>query len=110
MNKPATPPKSPGAPRAVQHCMTAEQFDKHLMPLMGRHVGSKRAQGLRLVLVDGLTAYAAAKQLQMDSASITHAVEEAREAMEHVTALQYPAVRMPPRRTKPASASNPAPE
>ena len=93
------------APQDGYHCMTAAQFDKHLVPLMGRHSGSKRLKALRLVLVDGLTAYAAAKRVQVGVSSVTKAVTEAREAMSHVVALHYPVVRMPPTREEKAGAA-----
>lgn len=81
--------------QVAQHCMTAEQFDLHLSALMGRQRASKRTQALRMVLVDGVTAYEAAKRIDVPVSSVTAAVIEARETMRHVTALNYPAVRMP---------------
>jgi hypothetical protein len=86
------------AAQVAQHCMTAQQFDQHFMPLMGCREGSKRTQALRMVLVEGVTGYEAAKRVQVDTASVTKAITEAREIMDHVAALQYPAVRMPPTR------------
>lgn len=84
--------------QVAQHCMTAEQFDDHFTALMGYRAGSKRAQALRMVLVEGLTGYEAAKRVDVDVASVTRAITEAREKMTHVVALQFPAVRMPPTR------------
>lgn len=95
--------KNKGVQAVSTHCMTAEQFDQHLTPLMGRHAGSKRLQALRMVLVDGLTAYEAAKRVQVDKGSVTRAVTEARQTMAHVVALQFPAVRMPPTRMQKTS-------
>lgn len=94
--------KTKAAPPVAQHCMTAEQFDQHLSALMGRHRDSKRTQALRLVLVEGVTAYEAAKRLQVPASSVTAAVTEARETMRHVVALSFPAVRMPPTRQEKA--------
>lgn len=91
-------PNTPGV------CMTVAQFEA-LMRIMRVRPSSKTREGLRMVLIDGVSLYDAAKTVneENDSAivntgNLARELTRARSVMQDVMVLHYPAIRMPTRR------------
>lgn len=67
--------------------MTAEQFAS-LSRIAGLHAGSASSEGLRLVLMEGLTHQEAAARAGVARTSITRALRTARERLADAQRLQ----------------------
>lgn len=67
--------------------MTAEEFAA-LLRITGLHAGSATTEGLRLVLLDGLTHQEAADRAGVSRSSITRALRTARERLADAQQLQ----------------------